>query len=111
MQWRLIFTLILMVLVVIFSLANSASVPFNYLIHEKEISLALIIFISALVGAIAGVVAGLGNQFRLSRELEEREQLIRKLQRQADELKSGLGGQSHAVYDQRSRPGSSEQKE
>lgn len=86
MQWRLILTLVLMVVVVIFSLANATAVPFSYLFGKKEISLALIIILSALTGAIAGVVASLSSQIQLRRKLQERERFIRDLQRQKGEL-------------------------
>lgn len=111
MQWRLIFTLILMVIVVIFSLANSAAVPFSYILGKKEISLALIIILSALVGAIAGVVAGLSKQFRIGRELEEKELLTKKLQRQVDDLKNETGAGDNAIYDQSKRPNVSDHEE
>lgn len=100
MQWRLILTLILMVLVVIFSLANAAAVPFNYLIGKKDVSLSLIIIISALIGAIAAVIAGLSNQLKLSRELEEKNQQIRQGQRRIEDLQRETGISSRSVYDQ-----------
>ncbi len=93
MQWRLILTLALMVVVVLFSLANAAVVPFHYFIGmEAKVSLALIMIISALVGAIAGVVASLGSQLRLRQKIHEQEQQLRELGRDkaalADDLKT-----------------------
>lgn len=82
MQRRLIFTMILMVIVVIFSLANAAPVKFTYFFGKKiEISLSLIIILSALLGAIAAAAAGLGRQFKLSREIGEKENQLNELKR------------------------------
>lgn len=101
MQWRLIFTLILMVLVVIFSLTNAAPVKV-YFFGEQKISLALIIIVSALAGAIAGVLAGLGRQIKLNRLIEENEAKLRRQQRLIDKIKSDEVADEPAIYDQRS---------
>ena len=87
MQWRLILTLFLMVLVVIFSLANAKAVPFYYLPGQvREVSLALIIIISALVGAIAGVAASLGSILRLRHQVQEQDERLRELGRDKAQL-------------------------
>ena len=82
MQWRLIFILTLMVLVVVFSLANASPVAFGFLKYKTNVSLALVIIVSALVGAIAGVVAGLATQLQLSRQLGEKEAEVRELKKE-----------------------------
>ena len=104
MQWRLIFTLILMVLVVIFSLANAAPVPFNYLINKTDISLALVIILSALIGALAGVVSGLGRQLKLKRQIDDQEVAIRKLRRQLEEAPGEDDNRGHQFFDQGTSP-------
>lgn len=81
MQWRLILTLLLMVIVVIFSLANAEAVDFKYVIGEKPISLALIIIVSALIGTIAGVVAGLSSLFKLRQQLLDKDHQLRDLKK------------------------------
>lgn len=86
MQWRLILTLSLMVIVVIFSLANADVVDFKYIVGRSEVSLALVIIVSALIGAIAGVVASLSSQLRLKQQLVEKEQKLRALKREKTSL-------------------------
>ncbi len=86
MQARLIFTLVLMVVVVIFSLANADPVPFNYLFGLGEISLALIIIVAALIGAIAGVLSNLSSQLQLRNELNDKERQLRELSRDKNSL-------------------------
>jgi len=83
----LILILVLMVAVVVFSLANAAVVPFHYFPgREAQVSLALIIIVSALAGAIGAVVAGLSAQHKLSLKINEQEQQLRELGRDKAEL-------------------------
>ncbi len=86
MQWRLILTLGLMVVVVIFSLANADVVDFNYIIGSSKVSLALVIIVSALLGSIAGVVASLSSLLRLKQQLAEKEQQLRAAKREKTDL-------------------------
>jgi len=96
MQWRLIFILTLMVLVVVFSLANASPVEFGFLKYKTNVSLALVIIVSALVGAIAGVVAGLATQLQLSRQLNEKEAEIRELKKEQSRQSSQEPPGGHA---------------
>jgi uncharacterized integral membrane protein len=94
MQWRLILVLVLMVLVVVFSLANAAVVNFYYFPgRHAQVSLALIIIISALVGAIVAAAAGLGYQHRLKQRIAEQEGQLRELNREKEELSDDVRAQ------------------
>ena len=90
MQWRLLIFLTLMVLVVIFSIANAEMVKFNYLAGEGELSLALIIIISALIGAVAAIASNLSSQARLRNALHEKDEELRALNRNNTELTDEL---------------------
>ena len=80
MQWRLVVTLIVLVVVVLFSLSNAATVNFNYIFGSVEISLALIIILSALLGVILSALAGLSREIRLRRLINEKERSIQGLE-------------------------------
>lgn len=83
-----------MVVVVIFSLANASVVTFYYLPGKhSEVSLALIMIISALVGAIAGVVASLSSQIKLRQKIGEQEQQLRDLHRDKTDLTGDVRAQ------------------
>jgi uncharacterized integral membrane protein len=90
MQWRLLLFLTLMVLVVVFSIANAAPVPFHYLVGEGSLSLALIIIISALIGAVAGVLSNLSSQIKLQNALHDKDKQLRELNRDKTELNDEL---------------------
>ena len=94
MQWRLILILVLMVAVVVFSLANAEPVPFHYFPGgQAEVSLALIIIISALVGAIGAAIAGLSSQHKLNQKIYEQEQELRGLGREKADLADDVKAQ------------------
>ncbi len=48
--------LIIIALVTVFSVQNAAPVEFKFLLWEFKASLAIVIFLSALTGLIAGVI-------------------------------------------------------
>ncbi len=92
MQWRLVVTLIVLVVVVLFSLSNAAAVRFNFIIGSTEISLALVIILSALLGAILSAFAGLGRQVKLRRLINEKERNIRELENRLEESDKKISG-------------------
>jgi len=85
MQWRLVVTLIVLVVVVLFSLLNAAIVNFNYIFGSTEISLALVIILSALLGVILSALAGLGRQLKLRSLVIELERKVRELEGKLEE--------------------------
>ncbi|MDP1809708.1 MAG: LapA family protein [Actinomycetota bacterium] len=90
----MILILVLMVAVVVFSLANAAPVPFHYFVgRQAKVSLALIIIISALAGAIGAVIAGLSSQRKLNQKIYEQEQQLRGLGREKAELADDVKAQ------------------
>jgi putative membrane protein len=54
MQFKMSITLILLLLVVIFTVQNAAVVPVNFLLWKLEISRALLIFFVFGIGVITG---------------------------------------------------------
>lgn len=80
MQAKFIFSLILAVLVAIFAIQNSAAVPVNFIVYHLEISQALIILISAIIGAIIAFSLGLMKQFNLNKTIKEKDKQIRNLE-------------------------------
>ncbi|WP_303862621.1 lipopolysaccharide assembly LapA domain-containing protein [Alkalibaculum bacchi] len=71
MQKNFILTLIGSILIIIFALTNSAAVSVKLFFWQFEISLALIIFLSAAVGAILTVLFGGIKQFIKSKEMKK----------------------------------------
>jgi putative membrane protein len=57
MQFKMYLTLALLLLVVIFTVQNATVVPVNFLFWKIEISRALLIFFTFVIGVIVGWVA------------------------------------------------------
>lgn len=102
-MWVLVTLLVLMVLVVIFSLQNAQLVEFSFLIGQSQLSLALIIALSALIGAIAGVVAALGQHMALRRRLAEAEEKVRRLRTELAETGEKLRRQERFAAEEEER--------
>lgn len=60
--------LIFVLVIVVFSVYNAEPVKVSYLFGTARVSLALVIVLSALFGAVGAAIAGLGPQRKLRRE-------------------------------------------
>lgn len=68
MRTKLIFTLILLILVVIFALQNSNSVTVHFLFWESTLPVALIIVISLAAGGIIGLLYSIPGKKEKTKE-------------------------------------------
>lgn len=102
-MWVLVTLLFLMVIVVIFSLQNAQPVEFSFLFGRSELSLALIITLSALIGAIAGIVAALSQHLTMRRRLAEAEGKTRKLKAEVAEMAGKLERQERFAVEEEER--------
>ena len=80
MQRSLIFALILAIIVVIFALQNSDTVTVKLWFWEVQSSVALVMLIILLIGAILGVMFSLPSIFKKNKKIEDLEEQIRKLE-------------------------------
>ena len=80
MQRSLIFALILAIIVVIFALQNSDAVTVKLWFWEVQSSVALVMLIILLIGAILGVMFSLPSIFKKNKKIEDLEEQIRKLE-------------------------------
>lgn len=80
MQFGFILSLLFAIIVTIFAIQNSDSVAINFLFAKVEISQALVIFISAALGAIIVTILGLVRQFKLTRKIKDQEKVVKGLE-------------------------------
>lgn len=85
MQVGFILSLVFAILVTVFALQNSEVVDVNFLFANVPVSQALVIFISAALGAIIVTILGLFRQFKLSRKIKEQNKDISKLKSELDD--------------------------
>ena len=60
-QWRLIVSLLIVILVVVFALKNTQSVLLDFVFTRVQIPLVLVILVCLLLGVIAGLVTSLST--------------------------------------------------
>ena len=97
MQIGFILSLVFAILVAIFAIQNSSVIVVNFLFAKVEISQALIIFISAILGAVIIMLLGLRREFnlkhnnkQLTKKINEMELESLNLSKENKELKDSL---------------------
>ncbi len=98
MQAKFIVSLILAIIVAIFAIQNSSAVPVNFIVYRLEISQALIILISAVIGAIVAFSLALVKQFGMNKIIKEKEKKIRELESSVAKLET----ENHELQSQKS---------
>ena len=71
MQWGFILSLVFATLVAIFALRNANEVLIDFLFGKVNISQALVIFISAILGAVIVAIMGGIRNLKLKKEVRE----------------------------------------
>ncbi len=108
MNLRMIFSLAILILAIVFALQNATTVTVVFVIWRFESSLALLLGLTFVLGAVLSALLStsaamrkswkLSQQERLSGELEKRvtelEQVVTARERRIRELESRSGGQA-----------------
>lgn len=75
-QWKLILSIIILIIVVMFAIQNTASVSVNFIVAEFSVPLVLVILLSLLMGVIVGLV---GSYSAISTLRKERNTLNKEV--------------------------------
>ena len=84
MSWKFVLSLIFALIVAVFAIQNAESVGVTLLFKKTEISQALIILISAVLGALIVAFLGLISQMKLKAAIRENKKIIAQLEKQAN---------------------------
>lgn len=87
MEIRLILSLIFALLIVIFSAQNSASVGIKILFSEFNVSLAVIVLISTIIGAAIVMLMWTIKKIKLSKKIKEQAKKIDGLEKELEAYK------------------------
>lgn len=87
MQLWFIFSLIFAIFVTLFAVMNADPVQIKLVFKEYQLSQALVIFISAALGAITVTFLGLVKQIRSSLKIKELSRQVKTLKDENDKLK------------------------
>lgn len=90
MQAGFILSLFFAIVVALFALKNANSVLIDFIFAEIEVSQAIVIFVSAALGAVIVMLLGLVRQIRLSIKIKEQGKKIESLETQKIDLENRI---------------------
>ena len=99
MQKGFVFSLIFAAIVAIFALANADKVAIDLLFTEVQISQAIVIFISTILGAVIMALLGMVRTFKSKREIKESNKLIEQLKEEVVNLKLLVENRGEEIQD------------
>ncbi|MDW7672238.1 MAG: LapA family protein [Bacillota bacterium] len=85
-----LFAMMIIIAVTVFALTNASPVPVRFLIWTRELSLALLIFLSAAVGAVIAILLGFIKQMRNRKKYKIREKHMAEVEKENTSLKTQL---------------------
>jgi len=89
-EWWFLFAILIMIVVTIFALSNASPAPVRFFIWTFELSLALLIFISAAIGAVIAIILGLVKQLSNRRRFKLLEKQVTSLEKEKAALEIRL---------------------
>lgn len=90
MQKNVIFILFLSVIVALFAILNAKAVPVNFLFVKVEVSVALVILISACLGATIVYLIGSIAKFKSSKKIKGLENTIKDQEKNVGNLNTEI---------------------
>lgn len=90
MQAGFILSLIFAIIVALFALKNANSVLIDFIFAKIEVSQAIVIFVSAALGAVIVTMLGIVRQIKLSMKVKEQGKKIESLETQKNDLENRI---------------------
>lgn len=84
MGWRFILSLGFSIIIALFAIANAGSVRVNFIFAVYEVSQAIVILISAIVGAVIVMLLSIVKNIKLNMKISSQEKVISELQREKE---------------------------
>lgn len=89
-QWKLMVSLVLVILIVIFSLSNTQPVNIDFFFTKSQVPLVLVILVSLLLGVTLGMIASLTTIGSSRRKIKQLENELTKAQEFVTQLNADL---------------------
>lgn len=93
MDWKFVIALIFAVIVAVFAVQNAATVDINFFTAELVLSQALVILISAMLGALVVAAISLVRQVKLKSKIRALSKTISTLEDENKKLNLKIGEQ------------------
>ncbi|MTI67645.1 MAG: LapA family protein [Firmicutes bacterium] len=111
MQIGFILSLIFAIIVTVFAIQNAGNVEIRFLYATVEISQALVIFISAALGAIIVTILGLFREFKSKMKIKDLNKTINKLSEENKKYEERLSENSLGKNDNNTEDVTEDDKE
>ncbi|MCW6680722.1 lipopolysaccharide assembly protein LapA domain-containing protein [Aerococcaceae bacterium NML130460] len=89
-QWKLMVSLVLVILIVIFSLSNTQPVNIDFFFTKSQVPLVLVILVSLLLGVTLGMIASLTTIGSSRRKIKQLDNELTKAQELVTQLNADL---------------------
>ena len=89
-EWWFLFSIFVIIVVTVFALTNAAPAPVRFFFWTVELSLALLIFLSAAVGAVIAISLGFMKQLRNRKHYKLQEKQLAELNRENAALRAQI---------------------
>ena len=100
MQLTVIISMIFAIFIAVFAGLNSTVVPVNLLVVKPEMSLAIVILMSAVIGAAIMYSLNMIKAFKRSRELKTETKEKKALEKEIEALKAALNEKEELVNEE-----------
>ncbi len=90
MDWRFVLSLIFALVVAIFAIQNANTVDIKFLHMHLAISQALVILVSAIIGAVTVLLPSIIRSFILKKKIKETGKALAVLKEENDQLNEAL---------------------
>ncbi|KAF1086659.1 hypothetical protein SPSYN_00378 [Sporotomaculum syntrophicum] len=90
MDWRFVLSLFFAVIVTIFAVQNANTAEVRFLHLELNISQALVILVSAIIGAVTVLLLSIIRSFKLKKKMKELNKVITNLKEENVQFKQAL---------------------
>lgn len=87
-EWWFLFAIAIIIIITVFALTNAAPAPVRFFFWTVELSLALLIFLSAAVGAVIAISLGFMKQLRNRKGYKQQEKRIVEMNKEISVLKA-----------------------
>ena len=99
MSWKFVLSLIFALIVAVFAIQNAEPVAVIFLFKKAEISQALVILISAVLGALIVAFLGLISQVKLKATIRDDRKTIERLEKQASAEAAAVSDKTDTMND------------
>ncbi len=82
--WRFILSLGFSIVIALFAIANAGSVRINFIFAIYEVSQAIVILLSAIVGAVIVMLLSIVKNIKLNMKISNQEKVVADLQREKE---------------------------